>query len=113
MTLPHRESPCANCPWRKDSEPGEFPPERYRALRSTAGRPGQEVDMRAPIFACHKSAEGKEMACAGWLAQVGYQHLGMRLAVVQGRLPVEALEPGEDWPELFEDYDELAERNGA
>jgi len=41
------------------------------------------------------------------------EHLGVRLAVVLGRLPASTLSPGENWPELFSSYDELAERNGV
>ena len=113
MNLPHCVRPCANCPWRKDSPAGEFPPERYEALRTTAGQPGDEAGFGAPIFACHKTEAGRDRACAGWLAVAGVEHLGIRLAVVLGRLPASALRPAGDWPELFASYDEMAERNGA
>lgn len=87
--------------------------ERYEALRATAGRPGAEVGLNAPVFACHKSADGKEIACAGWLARVGMDHLGIRLAVVTGDIDPAQLEPGDGWPELYETYDELVEaQNG-
>jgi hypothetical protein len=113
MNFPHCVRPCANCPWRKDSPAGEFPPERYEALRTTAGRPGDEAGFGAPIFACHKTEAGRDRACAGWLAVAGVEHLGIRLAVVLGRLPASALRPADDWPELFASYEEMAERNGA
>ena len=111
--MKYRERPCIPCPWRRDSDHGEFPPERYEALRATAGSAGAEVGLTAPIFACHLSTEGHDRACAGWLAICGYEHLGVRLAVATGTLPAEALNPGDGWPELFESYDELAARNGA
>jgi hypothetical protein len=60
------------------------------------------------MFACHKSPEGREYACAGWLAAVGHHHLGVRLAVITGRLDAAALEPGADWPALFESFGEMA-----
>jgi len=65
------------------------------------------------MFACHKSPEGREEACAGWLATVGGEHLGVRLAVIQGRLPAEALSPGDNWPELFPDYASMAKAQAA
>lgn len=65
------------------------------------------------MFACHKTPEGRESACAGWLAIEGANHVGVRFAVVSGRLGVDALRAGEDWPELFEDYGQLAEANGV
>lgn len=111
--LPYSVRPCANCPWRKDSAAGEFPAERYEALRATAGVPGREAGLGAPIFACHKSEPGRDRACAGWLAIAGTDHLGVRLAVALGRLPAGALKPGEDWPDLFGSYREMAERNGV
>ncbi|MCV7208359.1 hypothetical protein H7J75_06775 [Mycolicibacterium canariasense] len=61
------------------------------------------------MFACHKSVEGRDEACAGWLAAAGAEHLGVRLAVVTGRLPAEYLTPNQGWPELFDSYDEMAE----
>ena len=106
--LPHRRYPCRECPFRRDTEPGQFPACRYQALQDTAGRPGHEAPLGAPLFACHKSPDGREEACAGWLAVAGYDHLGVRLAVAMGRLPGAALMPGEDWPELFGSYVETA-----
>ncbi len=110
--LPRCMRPCANCPWRTDSAKGEFSPQRYEALRATVGVPGREVGLGAPMFACHKSEPGRDRACAGWLAVAGVEHLGIRLAVALGRLPAAALRPGDDWPDLFGSYDEMAERNG-
>lgn len=96
------------CPFRRDADPGEFSAERFEQLAGTAGRPGEEAPLNAPIFACHHTAEGKEVACAGWLAVVGQHHLGVRLATAMGRIDPAALQPGEGWPELFTDYDAMA-----
>jgi hypothetical protein len=59
------------------------------------------------MFACHKTAEGAEQACAGWLAAVGRKRIGVRAAVALGRLPVSVLDPGEGWPQLHTGYDEM------
>ena len=40
----------------------------------------------------------------------GRQNIGARLAVVQGRIPVEALDPADDWPELHANFDEMLAR---
>ena len=66
-----------------------------------------------PLFACHKSPEGREEACAGFLAVEGGGNLAVRLAVAQGRLPAEALTPGTGWPPLFESYEEMASVQGV
>ncbi|MFD9668384.1 DUF6283 family protein [Rhodococcus sp. NPDC059968] len=89
--LPHRRYPCADCPWRRDVAPGIFGRERFDELASTSGRPGHEAAVDAAMFACHKSAEGEEEACAGWLAVAGIEHLGVRLSVIRGRLDPAAL----------------------
>lgn len=98
--LPHARRPCRDCPWRLDSPPGQFPLERFEALRSTSDQSG----LQAPMFACHQSAEGRDVACAGWLATEGHNHLGVRLAVALGRLNPVALRPRAGWPRLFSSY---------
>lgn len=110
--LPYRRYPCRECPFRRDVEPGQFTAERFTALADTVGRPGAEAHLGAPMFACHKTPEGKEQACAGWLAVCGSEHIGVRVAVAWGELPAESLAPGDGWPELFTTYDEMAERQG-
>ncbi|GBF17407.1 hypothetical protein Br6_04813 [Rhodococcus sp. Br-6] len=107
--VPHRRRPCAECPWRRDVPAGKFTSERYDALAATSGGPGCEAPVSAPMFACHKTAEGAEQACAGWLAVAGGDHLGVRVAVIQGRLDPAVLEPGEAWPPLFGSFDEMAD----
>lgn len=111
--LRRRKRPCEECPWRKDTPPGQFPAERYEALETTRGAPGEEAGPFAPLFACHKSQDGREVACAGWLAVCGIDHIGIRIATARGRVPPEALRPGDDWPELFDSYDEMAESQGG
>lgn len=111
--LGRRKRPCTECPWRVDVEPGQFPAERYEALQSTAGGPGAEVPLGGPMFACHKSAEGGEIACAGWLAVCGRDHISVRYLAAMGEVDPEALDPASDWPELFPTYDAMAEAQGA
>lgn len=112
MTIPHRRHPCKECPFRRDTPPGQFEACRFDALRKTSGTAGDEAPIGAPMFACHKSPEGREEACAGWLAVAGYEHLGVRLAIAQRLLPASVLEPGDGWPELFGSYSEMAAAQG-
>lgn len=105
--FPRAARPCPECPWRVDTEPGQFDACRYDALRNTTGSPGREAPFGAPMFACHKSPEGREFACAGWLAAVGCEHVSVRFAVIAGQLPAEALSPGDGWPELHGSYEEM------
>lgn len=96
------------CPFRRDTDPGEFPAERYEVLAATAGRPGREAPLGAPMFACHHTADGAQVACAGWLAVCGHFHFGVRIAIATGRLDPAGIGPLPGWPELFDDYDEMA-----
>lgn len=110
--FPYRRHPCAECPFRVDTEPGQFTDERYRVLRRTVGT---DDDMRMPgdgLFACHKSREGREEVCAGWLVVCGDYHLTVRMAVVSGELPGSALSPGSGWPALHATYDEMSAAKG-
>jgi hypothetical protein len=68
---------------------------------------GMGPDFSASLFACHKSREGKEIACAGWLAMVGHRHPQVRLAVLLKRLKPSALAPGAGWPALHTNYQQV------
>jgi Family of unknown function (DUF6283) len=102
--------PCPGCPWRVDQDATAIPGFRLdlaEQLTRTCGEPGLERPLNAPRFACHLSEEGKRFDCAGWLAAVGYHHLGIRLAVIRGEIPAAALRPDDTWPELHTSYDEV------
>ncbi|OLL70439.1 hypothetical protein Ae168Ps1_6186 [Pseudonocardia sp. Ae168_Ps1] len=99
--------PCSDCPWRTDSDPTQFGTARWDQMLATAGAPGTEAPIGAPLFACHQSSEGREQACAGWLAAVGYHHLGVRVAAAQGRIPVETLNPESYDVYLYRSWDAL------
>lgn len=107
-----RPLPCAECPWRKDTAPGQFPPERYEALRETATTEVGHPELTDPMFACHKSKEDKELPCAGWLASVGLDHVRIRLAAACGEIDASRLHPGDGWPELYESYEDLMAVHG-
>ena len=102
--------PCPACPWRRDSHPRDIPNfslDLAEGLASTSRQGNFGPNYGAPMFACHESVEGAEIACAGWVAVEGEAHPNIRLAVSLGRLDASALSPGEDWPELREDFEEV------
>jgi hypothetical protein len=96
--IANRKRPCEECPWRLDAEPGQFPPERYRALTVTAR------DMTSQVFACHKSPPGQEHGCAGYLVQFRH-NLSVRLRGLKH--PVSSAAP------LFATYRDMAIANGV
>ncbi|MER5766564.1 DUF6283 family protein [Streptomyces sp. NPDC001985] len=61
------------------------------------------------LFACHMIKEN-DVACAGWLAVAGNQHLTVRHAPARGLPPGHVLKPGDGWPPLFDDFDQMADR---
>lgn len=81
----YQASPCAECPWRTDVALGRFPAERFRDLAATA------YDMAQVQFACHKSPEGREFGCAGFVLRGATHNLGARLAVRAGRLRLQEI----------------------
>ena len=87
---------CKSCPWRVGVVPETDIPGYSRAkhcdLKQTI-RTGMESLVASgpiPVMACHKSQEGREFACAGWLDnQLGPgNNLALRMAVMSGRQPV-------------------------
>lgn len=76
--------PCATCPWRVDKDASTIPRyshEKACALVNTVG----EGDGFRKIMACHHS--GDEMiACKGYLAQVGWTNINVRLLVYEGKI---------------------------
>lgn len=106
----HRKRPCTKCPWLTSTDLTEFSDEDMDMLRQANGRPGAEAPVGAPIVACHRDQPGTAHAmrwCAGFLAVVGEQHLGVRLALAFGALPPQAVRPPARWPQLYRDLDAL------
>lgn len=110
---PHRRFPCAECPVRKDnaSNPrSKFPASRWETLRGTIEDPeGGHALMGAPLFGCHEGepGTGADLLCAGWAASFGRESVQVRIYVSIGRLPASVLGTGRNWPELYENWDDM------
>lgn len=89
--------PCGTCPWRVDKDATVIPRyshEKACNLMNTVGR----GDGFRPIMACHHSTGSEEpagQACRGYLAQVGWTNINVRILLTQGKLP----SPDECWAE--------------
>jgi hypothetical protein len=110
--FPRRMFPCDECPIRADNADNpksKFPAHRWAELSASVRRDGCDPGLHTPMFGCHKGAPGTnaDLACAGWLARFGADHLQVRLAVITGHLPATALQPGENWPPLHETWDDV------
>lgn len=115
-TWGHRSYPCTECPWKRETALGRFAPDDFERLRGTCHQPDMsQWNGQRPIqqiFACHMSSEGKEVACAGFLAVDGGQNLEVRLSQSLGDLPADVLSPGDAWPALYKSFEEMAAANG-
>lgn len=84
-------TPCSTCPWRIDSVGGpaipNFSIEKARNLSNTVGR----GDDFRPIMACHGSDEDEEYPCVGYLIVEGWTNLRVRLAALDGRIPLDKI----------------------
>jgi hypothetical protein len=100
-----------------DNSEAKFPAERWEALRDTVRDPttSSRPTLDDPLFGCHKGEPGtdNDLACAGWLARFGTDHVAVRLAAATGRLPESALEPDENWPPLHETWADVVSAHTA
>ncbi len=113
-TLTTLAMPCPSCPWRLDATAQDIPHfdlDLAEHLAATCpDERGMGPNFGASMFACHQSKEGRETTCAGWMATVGHRHPGVRLAVAMNRLDASALRPGEHWPALHPNYQQVLEK---
>ncbi len=84
---------CEKCPWKVSTDPHEIPggycERKHAALTSTIAQEGVlNVGGALRVMACHETVAGKELPCAGWLAnQLGPgNNIGLRFAVSRGRI---------------------------
>lgn len=101
----YRHTPCEQCPWRKDSPIGAFPPDAYRHSARTA------YDMADSTFSCHVAGKDKPQTCAGFLLQSAEHNMQVRIGLMTGRLDLSRLHDG--GVSLYDSYREMAEANGV
>lgn len=82
---PPAPRPCSSCPYRRDVPSGVWHVEEYEKLRS------YDLDMafQPPrLFQCHQTDADSDVRrlCAGWVGCHGSELLGLRVALIRGRL---------------------------
>ncbi len=98
-------TPCSNCPWRRDVEPGTWPNERFQNLYVTRQDDGFST------MACHHSTADEQFACAGFVVQIRFNSIGVRMQAFTGKLDVDEFDAG--GLELYNDFDEMLVANGT
>lgn len=109
--------PCGPCPWVcANAERLTYPNlAEYAAgtIPSLGFGETTAEDPLAPLgllFACHHDA--KKRLCAAHVAVEGHAHPLIRLAIIEGLVDPAVLTPGEDWPELYDTYQEMLDTVG-
>ena len=101
--------PCANCPWRVDAPRAYWDPQHFTDIwRNCKG------DGTASML-CHKATtlpegERKSVPCQGWIRVMGFDAIGVRLLVMQGKATLEEVED-HDGPELFPSFTSMMRAN--
>lgn len=93
---------CSECPWLRATPIGRFRVERFLELAKTAEQGFNGV------FACHKTRDGAEQACAGYLLVAGMNHWSVRLATIRGRLDLAEISASGP---LYDSYGEMLAAN--
>lgn len=95
---------CDDCPWRRDAPLGHFSEERFTLLKSSVEQGFGKM------FACHKTACGKEAACVGYIYNQVYvrpegpQNFNLRLAISRREVDIEQLQVEGD---QYDSFDEM------
>lgn len=99
--------PCNTCPWRPSTPPHGFPGGHMseRILRC-AGRDAWNPDFT--LMQCHCTADRNPGVCVGFALVVGFDSLGLRLAVCAGLVDMDQLDTDEHLLTL----DQVVERHG-
>lgn len=85
---------CKNCPWKVDVDPRDIPNGycvlKHANLGATCRSGSESLRDALRVMACHETPPGKELPCVGWLDnQLRNNNLGLRLAVIRGRIDVD------------------------
>ena len=99
-----KRQPCDNCPWRKSTDPHTQIPNYRVEMAENLAHTCRDDGMA--VMACHKTTEGKELACVGFVLQVGVESIGVRLRFFGGDSP-DNYEVGD--ADLYNTFEEMHE----
>lgn len=98
--------PCANCPWRLDAPRKHWDPSHFVEIWRNCQDDGTNV------MACHKSTKQRPRVCQGWVRVLGFEAIGVRLAVMRGQVTTAEIEHRAG-PELFTSFAAMLRANGV
>ncbi|MFI7195827.1 Uncharacterised protein [Nocardia africana] len=107
--------PCQSCPYRRDVPGGVWDAQEYEKLRAY----DRDMAEQPPgLFQCHQTDADSDLRrlCAGWVGCHGDNLLGLRFALVQGRISGTTFQAAIDYRSpvpLFSSGDEAADHGQA
>lgn len=108
-----QETPCATCPYRRDTKLQLWKEVEFTDLREKDAEP-----MSAPIYQCHSTAkrpDAERRPCAGWLLDQQRRNIPsiqLRLKLIhseEARQLLDRVNPGD--AELYDSIQEMHETN--
>lgn len=101
-------APCGSCPWRRGAKSESIP--NFDSNRATCSLPqvAGDTDGFRPIMACHLSDEGGDRPCVGYVvSDDGWRNLTVRMAVIDGRIDLDAMREAAEWIDLYSTFEEM------
>ncbi len=107
MSKCRKTRPCGNCPWRVGSDTATIPgfgvPLMQNLARTCVGD-------GIALMACHKSTEGDDVVCAGFVLSVGMDSIALRIAASRGTIDPQRFEAN---GELHPDFPAMLRAHGV
>lgn len=94
--------PCANCPWRRDAPVGHWDAQHFKDISVNCRDDGMA------LMLCHKSNKVEGSPCVGAILAVGLESIGLRIAVLQGKIDLKNFST--DTP-LYRSFEEMLRAN--
>jgi hypothetical protein len=100
---------CENCPWRVDAPRIYWDPQHFVDIWRNCQDDGLN------IMLCHKSTalpkeDRGDVPCQGWIRVMGFDAIGVRILVMQGKATHEEVED-RDGPALFPTFTAMMRAN--
>jgi hypothetical protein len=101
--------PCESCPWRIDAQRGYWDPQHFRDIWQNCQEDGTN------IMLCHKAGalpkeERDDVPCQGWIRVMGFNAIGVRILVMQGKATLDEVEDRKG-PKLFSTFTAMMRAN--
>ena len=101
--------PCSSCPWRVDAPRDYWDKQHFSDVWKNCQDDGLN------IMLCHKAGslpekERGDVPCQGWIRVMGFDAIGVRILVMQGKATRAEVED-RDGPELFPTFTAMMRAN--